>query len=136
MCQTMCHGGSSLYTTQGASIMKRVQFSLALFELPGSTKPNISGRYPKAGYQQTTHQFIYLGVEQGCGRGFWQGRNFRDTQIERLIQMEKGANHTGPQTGHPVNTVGLETKRQVNIKPVVPVEERRKVGGKEIMLII
>lgn len=82
------------------------------------------------------HYLIYLGVEQGRGRGFWQCRNFRDSQIEWLIQMEKGANHTGPQTVHSVNRVRLKTKWQNNINPVVPVKERQKVEGEENMLII
>lgn len=82
------------------------------------------------------HHLIYLGVEQGRGRGFWQCRNFRDSHIEWLIQMEKGANHTGPQTVHSVNRVRLKTKWQININPVVPVKERQKVEGEENMLII
>lgn len=50
--------------------------------------------------------------------------------------MEKGANHTGPQTVHSVNRVRLKTKWQININPVVPVKERQKVEGEENMLII
>lgn len=38
--------------------------------------------------------------------------------------MEKRANNTSTQTPHPVNRVGLETKRQIGINPVMP-------GGKQ-----
>lgn len=40
--------------------------------------------------------------------------------------MEKRANHASTQTAHPVDRVGLETKGQVGIDPVMPVRTKRR----------
>lgn len=43
--------------------------------------------------------------------------------------MEKRANYTSSQTAHPVYRVGLETKRQMGINPVMSV--KTGVGAKQ-----
>lgn len=45
--------------------------------------------------------------------------------------MEKRANYTSSQTAHPVYRVGLETKRQMGINPVMSV--KTGVGAKELL---
>lgn len=74
----------------------------------------------------TRPHLIYLWVKQGCGCGFWQCRDFWCTQIEWFIQVKQGANHTGSQTAHLGNGVGLEVARQLNINPVVSVRRGEK----------
>lgn len=48
--------------------------------------------------------------------------------------MEKGANHTGPQTAHFVNRFRLETRWQISINLIVSVKERQKVEEEKNIL--
>ena len=62
---------------------------------------------------------VYLGVEQGCGRGLGRQRALGGARAERLVQVEEGANDPHPQAAHPGHAARLQAQRQAGIQTVV-----------------